>query len=277
MHKKVLILYAPVIHAGYLDFFAKHKDQIESTYLIPDALVEKLSRTKPDIATVPTDKMRDLLNSLGYKQVSVFSEDKAKELSQKSLLLINDHISRELQKTYFPGSNVEWDSVFLRWDIDSIHTEDTSLLPESQDSFDQELISKAYTEAKKSSDWWRQVGAVLLKEGTVIGCAHNEGMPSDHTPYQRGAVRDFLQPGEQPELVDTIHAEQKLIAQAARDGVPLKGTSLYVTHFPCPVCAKLIINAGISKCFFAEGWSTLASAPLFKNAQAELIKVILKH
>lgn len=275
MYSRVLILHIPVIHKGYLDFFERNKKKIDRIYLIPDVLVEQLSSIKPDIASIPAEKIQDLCRTLGYPHTMIFAEDMVEELSGKPLLLINDRISRALQKHYFPKSDIEWDSVFLRWDIDSIHTEETISFRESRDSFDQEIMHQAYNEAEKSSDWWRRVGAVLVKQCGVVGTAHNQGMPSDHTPYQRGAVRDFLSPGVQPELVDTMHAEQVLISHAARRGISLEGADLYVTHFPCPLCAKLMIGSGISQCFFAEGWSTLDSASLFEAAQTRISKVIL--
>lgn len=275
MQQRVLILHAPVIHTGYLDFLKKNKDRVESIYLIPETLVERFSTIKPDIASIPAKEMQILCDTLGYRNILIFTEDLAEELSSKPLLLVNDHISRYVQQAYFPNSDIKWENVFLRWDIDSIHTEDAVSLPESRESFDREMMKQAYAEAEKSSDWWRHVGAVLVKEGEVLERAHNQGMPSDHTPYQRGAIRDFLNPGTHPELVDTIHAEQAIISRAARSGTPLEGTSLYITHFPCPVCAKLIIESGIKQCFFAEGWSTLASAPLLKAAQVNLTKVVI--
>ncbi len=274
IQRRTLLLHVPVIHAGYLGFFVRNKDRIENIYLIPDSLIEKLSLIKPDIAAIPTNEMQNLLSSLGHTKVAVFSENIVEELSKKPLLLINDRISRELQKVYFLKSDIEWDSVFLRWDIDSIHTEESTVLPETHELFDQDMIHRAYVESEKSSDWWRHVGALLVRDKHILYTSYNHGMPSDHTSYQRGAVRDFLKPGEQPELVDTIHAEQDIISRAAKEGVALEGTTLYVTHFPCPVCAKLIITAGIKKCFFSEGWSTLASAPLFESAGIEIVKVV---
>ena len=275
MSKRTLLLHVPVIHKGYLDFFARNKEKIEKIYLIPDFLIEKLSVIKPDIASIPTNQMQNLCNLFDLQGMEIFTEDMVKDLSRKPLLLVNDNISRILQKNYFPDNDIEWDSVFLRWDVDSMHTADTGSLPESHEAFDQKIVRRAYVEAEKSSDWWRRVGAALVKQGEILDVAHNEGVPSDHTPYQRGAVRDLLPPGEQPELVDTIHAEQILISRAARLGVAIDRPSLYVTHFPCPMCAKLIISSGIKECFFAEGWSTLASAPLLESAHVGITKVIL--
>lgn len=274
-YRRALLLHAPVIHAGYLDFLVRNKDRINGVYLIQDPLIEKLSSIKPDIAAIPANEMRSLLDSLGYGETTIFSEDMVSDLSNKPLLLVNDRVSRSLQEAYFPESDIEWDSVFLRWDADSLRVEDAASFSESHDPFDQGMMSRAYAEAEKSSDWWRRVGAVLVKGSKILDIAHNQGMPSDHTPYQRGAVRDLLAPGVQPEMVDTIHAEQALISHAARRGTSLDGASLYVTHFPCPLCAKLIIGSGIRACFFAEGWSTLASAPLLEAALVSITKVVL--
>lgn len=47
--------------------------------------------------------------------------------------------------------------------------------------------------------------------------------------------------------VRTIHAEQNAICQAARDGLPLRGTTLYCTMEPCRVCAMLITSVGIER------------------------------
>jgi dCMP deaminase len=273
MQKRVLILHIPVIHQGYLSFFARNKEKVKRIYLIPDSLIAKLSSIKPDIAAISAPKMHILLSTLGYSHVSVFDEKMVAQLSKEPLLMINDSLSRRLQERFFPNADVQLDSVFLRWDTDLIHTEDPVSVTESDDPFDHRMIEEAYIEAQKSSDWWRHVGAVLVKEKSIIGRAFNEGMPTDHTPYQRGAVRDFLAHGTNPELVDTIHAEQKLIAQAARNGLSLNGVALYVTHFPCPVCAKLIVHSGIQNCFFTEGWSTLASAPLLESAGVGLKRV----
>lgn len=277
MQKRALILHIPVIHQGYLSFFTRNKPKISRIYLIPDSLVVKLSPIKPDLAIIPALQMEKILQTIGYDQVSIFNEKIVAKLSSEPLLMVNESLSRLLKEQFFPNADVQWDSAFLRWDADRIHTEDPVSVAESDDPFDRRMIEEAYIEAQKSSDWWRQVGAVLVKGDAIIGRAFNEGMPSDHTPYQRGAVRDFLAPGANPELADTIHAEQKLIAQAARNGLSLKGTALYITHFPCPVCAKLIVHSGIQNCFFTKGWSTLASIPLLESAGVHIKRVSAKN
>lgn len=269
-----LILYVPVIHRGYLDFFQKSKDEIGTIYLISDTFAE-LVNLKPDIASLPAEEIAVLLNSFGFNDVSVLKESDISKLSGEPLMLINDQLSRALAQRYFVNSDLEWGNVFLRWDRDSVFAEEDPNIRISKEFFDSQAIQEAQKEALKSSDWWRQVGAVLVKDGEIVDRAFNEMMFSDHSPYQRGAIRDTLNPGERPELSDTIHAEQKIIANAAKKGVSLEGASLYVTHFPCPVCAKLIAHSGIKKCYFLQGSSSLKGKELLENAGVNLARVEL--
>jgi len=273
--QRTLIWYVPVIHRGYLDFLARNEPEIGEIFLIPEEFVRELSALKPDIASLSTEEIKNLLGPLGYGNIRIFEQSQIAELSERPLLLVNDQISRALAAKHFPRSDIRWGNVFLRWDTDSVFAEEDPSLPVTKDSFDQQMLQRAQLEAEKSSDWWRQVGAVLVVDGAVRGAAFNEAMPSDHTPYQRGAVRDFLKPGEKPELADTIHAEQKIVAEAAREGQSLRGASLYVTHFPCPVCAKLIARSGISKCYFFQGSSSLRGKELLESAGVTLARVEL--
>jgi len=274
--RRNLILYVPVIHKGYLDFFERHRDDIENIYLLPDFYAEEFSTLKPDIASLPVERISTLLKDLGYSGIRIFDKSQVLELQKKPLLLINDRISRALAQSLFTShADLRWDSVFLRWDTDSVYAEEDPAIPQSSDKMDVIMMHKAQLEAQKSSDWWRQVGAVVVGDGKIIDAAFNEAMPNDHTPYQRGAVRDFLKPGERPELADTIHAEQKIIATAAKNGRSLSGATLYITHFPCPVCAKLIAHSGITRCCFLQGSSSLRGGEILKSAGVDLVRVVL--
>ncbi len=79
--------------------------------------------------------------------------------------------------------------------------------------------------------------------------------------------------GEHIELSKCIHAEAKLIAQAARDGMSLNDATLYVTTYPCPPCAKLVATAGIKKVYYRDGYSLLDAEDIF-NAYAIEITLV---
>jgi len=102
----------------------------------------------------------------------------------------------------------------------------------------------------------RKVGAVLVKDSHILSTGYN-GSPSgfNHCTAET-CVRKDLEPGNQPELCRGVHAEINCIIQAAIHGTSIKGeTTLYSTTFPCMSCLKLIINAGINRLVYKQGYN----------------------
>ena len=273
MPEKIIILHVPVIHKGYLDFFKRIEGEISNIYLIDEELQEELSEIKPDIASIDSKTVKELLNKIGFENILIFSKSNIEEIRGKEIVLIQNEISRNLYEKYLKGEKVEWESVFLRWDKNQVLAElPTKDLPISKEPFDTDKMKEAYKEAEKSSDWWRQIGAVLVKNRKIIARSYNQGVPNDNTPYQLGSIRDFFKAGEKQDFSPTIHAEQKLISEAAKNGIQLQGTTLYLTHFPCSVCAKLIAYSGIKNLYFSEGASNLDGKKIL-----ELVGVKITH
>jgi len=275
MLKKILILHIPVIHKGYLDFFKTIEGEISNIYLIDEELQEELSEIKPDIASIDSKTVKELLNKIGFEKINIFSKSNIEEIRGKEIVLIQNEISRNLYEKYFKGEKVEWESVFLRWDKSQVLAElPTEDIPISKEPFDTDKMKEAYKEAEKSSDWWRQIGAVLVKNGKIIARSYNQGVPNDNTPYQLGSIRDLFKAGEKQDFSPTIHAEQKLISEAAKNGIQLQGTTLYLTHFPCSVCAKLIAYSGIENLYFSEGASNLDGKKILELVEVKITRVI---
>ena len=266
-----LILHLPVIHQGYLNLLKQYQDS--PTFILSSSLIKKLSPFEPDIAALKPSIIKKLLQNLGFKQIEILTPNKAKQLKPKNLLLIQDDISQAFYQKYFPKVKVQWLNIFLRWDQTKVFTTITKKFPLSKNKFDQKIIQQAYQEAKKSSDWWRQVGAILVKNKKIIISAHNQDLPYDYSSYQYGNPRDFIKPGEKPEISNTIHAEQKIITLATQQGISLKNTSLYVTHFPCSICAKLIAYSGIKKLFFSKGSANLHGLQILKATKIKITSV----
>lgn len=102
----------------------------------------------------------------------------------------------------------------------------------------------------------RKVGAVLIKDSHIISTGYNGAPAGFKHCTSESCVRKNLKPGEKPELCRGIHAEVNCIIQAAIHGTSIKGeTTLYTTTFPCMSCLKLIINAGIKKVVYKEGYN----------------------
>ncbi len=102
----------------------------------------------------------------------------------------------------------------------------------------------------------RKVGAVLVKDSHILSTGYN-GAPAGlkHCTHET-CVRKNLKSGEKPELCRGVHAEINCIIQAAIHGTSIKGeTTIYSTTFPCMSCLKLLINAGINRLVYKEGYA----------------------
>ncbi len=111
--------------------------------------------------------------------------------------------------------------------------------------------------ARRSSCLRRQVGAVLVKEKNILATGYN-GVPTGITHCdETGCLRAKLNvpSGERHELCRGLHAEQNAIIQAAKHGTNIDGATLYSTTMPCIICAKMIINAGIRRVVYEEGYA----------------------
>ena len=81
-----------------------------------------------------------------------------------------------------------------------------------------------------------------------------------------------VESGTRHELCYAVHAEQNAIIQAARVGCSVEGCTLYCTHQPCVICAKIIINSGISRVVYREGYPDDFSMRLFEEAGVKIEK-----
>ena len=275
MKDKILILHVPVIHRGYVDLFRRISSEVDSVKILDGDLLKEVRFGANDISALAAEEARQLVEALGFfKSVEVLNLCGVGAVLDHPLALVNDELSRRFAGKFLKSARVEWESVFLRWDESYVSKAAAAdFKNKSHDPADRKLLDTAYVEAEKSGDWWRQVGAVLVKDGLVISRAYNRDMPDDQASYRLGNIRDYIRTGEKPELSNTIHAEARIIAEAARDGVSLKGTNLYVTHFPCPMCAKSIAVSGIAKCFFGEGSANFDAAMVLEAAGVEIIHV----
>lgn len=115
----------------------------------------------------------------------------------------------------------------------------------------------------------RGVGAVVVLEKRVLATGYN-GVPRGMRHCaEAGCLRERLKvpSGERHELCRGVHAEQNAIVQAAYFGVSIKGASIYITNSPCSVCAKMIVNAGISEVIYADGYPDKLALEVLKEGK----------
>ena len=121
----------------------------------------------------------------------------------------------------------------------------------------------------------RHVGAVLVKEKKILATGYN-GAPSGISHCADvGCLRDEEQipSGQRHELCRGLHAEQNAILQAAYHGVSIQGSVLFCTNFPCVICSKMLINAGIRQIFYLEGYPDPLSETMLNEAGMELRRI----
>jgi dCMP deaminase len=136
-------------------------------------------------------------------------------------------------------------------------------------------MSIAVLVAKRSTCIRRHVGAVIVKDKRMLSTGYN-GVPTGiRHCTEIGCLRDKLNvpSGEKHELCRGLHAEQNAIIQAAYHGVEIKGAELYCTNQPCIICSKMIINAGIKKIFYQDGYPDDLSLEMLKEADIRLIRL----
>jgi dCMP deaminase len=127
----------------------------------------------------------------------------------------------------------------------------------SRPSWERYFMSIARQVATRSTCLRRQVGCIIVLEKRIVSTGYN-GAPSGLPHCEEvGCLRDRLgiAPGERQELCRGLHAEQNAIIQAAMHGTAVRGGTLFCTHKPCILCTKMIINAGLCRVYYAEGYS----------------------
>lgn len=127
----------------------------------------------------------------------------------------------------------------------------------------------------RSSCLRRGVGAVIVKQKNILATGYN-GAPSKQPHCEQvGCLREQLNvpSGEKHELCRGLHAEQNAIIQAAYHGISIKGADLYCTTFPCAICTKMLINAGIRRIFYEEGYADDLAREMLDNSNIELIEL----
>jgi len=121
----------------------------------------------------------------------------------------------------------------------------------------------------------RAIGAVVVKDKRVMTTGYNGAPSGIKTCKERGyCLRRKLNipSGTQAEICYAVHAEQNAVVQAAKLGVSIDGGTLYCTHQPCSICAKIIINSGIRRIVYEQGYPDAFSLELINEAGVQLDK-----
>lgn len=133
---------------------------------------------------------------------------------------------------------------------------------------DEYFLKVAAVVAERSTCRRHHIGAVAVKDKHILATGYNGAPSSFKDCLELGCLRDELgiPSGTRQEICRAVHAEQNVIIQAALHGVSLEGATVYATHTPCILCAKMLVNAGIKRYVTFGHYNDDAFIPLFKDA-----------
>lgn len=157
----------------------------------------------------------------------------------------------------------------------------------NRESWRDYFIGIAKQIATRSTCFRRDVGAVIVKEKNILATGYNGAPMGMEHCLTRGCIKDEMNLGHYVgnEYCRAVHAEQNAICQAARFGNPVDGATLYITDVPCGVCAKIIINSGITRVEYPFGgfntwdWSYENNPAPYASTQIkeDFLAFCLKH
>ena len=269
----MLIAFVPVLHKGYINLFEKYRGEVLG--ILGKDILSDYTIFVRDLRIVDPEKIKVAIEALGiFSEVKVLSKSDL-VAGEGAIVMPDEDIGHHLAGKYFPGMDVTFEKIFLRYDR-PISTAEFVVAPNrtiSHDELHRELIAEAKEEADKSSDFWRQVGAVIARDGKIIVKSHNHHLPTDFHLMQNGDPRSNFDAGSGFELYTSIHAEAAAVAACAKAGIALEGTSIYSTTFPCSNCARLLCESGMKKVYYEKGYSVLDAEKIFKAFGVEIILV----
>lgn len=140
---------------------------------------------------------------------------------------------------------------------------------------DREFMQKAYEQASKSACTRTKVGVVIVRDNRIIAQGYNNTAGGIQDCRNIGCIRDALhiKHGERREVCRALCAEQIAVSEAARNGILLDGSTVYVTSSPCHICAKLLVSAGVKEIIYDKEYKDELAEIFLKEAGVSISKL----
>ena len=137
---------------------------------------------------------------------------------------------------------------------------------------DEYFLKVASVVAERATCRRHHVGAVAVRNKHILATGYNGAPAGLKDCLELGCLRDEMKipSGQRHEICRGIHAEQNVIIQASLHGVSLEGSTIYATHTPCVLCAKMLVNARIGRYVSFGRYNDNAFIDLFREAGIEL-------
>lgn len=145
------------------------------------------------------------------------------------------------------------------------------------DKWDARFMEMAWVISKWASCFQpnRKIGCVIVKNKRIVTTGYNGAPAGVRSCAERGEClrrKKNIASGTMQEVCYAVHAEQNAIIQAAKLGVSLQDATLYCTHQPCVICARMIINSGVKKVIYKHGYPDAFALELFKESGVEIVR-----
>lgn len=141
---------------------------------------------------------------------------------------------------------------------------------------DSYFLKIAMVVSERSTCRRRKVGAIAVKDKHILATGYNGAAAGQKDCLELGCLRDEngIASGTCHEICRAIHAEQNIVVQSSLNGVSLKNSTIYCTHTPCIICAKILVNSGIKRFVSFSKYSEKNFIDLFSEAgiQVDLLE-----
>ena len=138
-------------------------------------------------------------------------------------------------------------------------------------TIDEYFLKIATVVAERSTCLRHHVGAVAVRDKHILATGYNGAASGLKDCLELGCLRDEMniESGTRHEICRAVHAEQNVIIQAALHGITIGGATVYVTHPPCILCAKMLVNAKIKRFVTFGNYADDSFKNLFEEAGIE--------
>jgi dCMP deaminase len=146
------------------------------------------------------------------------------------------------------------------------------MCPTKRPDIDEYFLKIAAVVAERSTCLRHHVGAVAVRNKHILSTGYNGAAAGLKDCLDLGCLRDEMKipSGTRHEICRGIHAEQNAIIQASLHGVSLEGATIYCTHTPCILCAKMLVNARIKRFVSYGKYADDEFFNLFKEAEIDI-------
>ncbi len=140
--------------------------------------------------------------------------------------------------------------------------------PYARPTWDEYFMKMAFLVAERSTCLRHHVGAVIVRDNRIVSSGYNGAPSGVKDCTELGCLRDQLgiKSGTRHEVCRAVHAEQNAIIQASQTGSVTTGGTIYCTHSPCVICAKMVVNARIKRFVTCGAYPDTTYQDLFREA-----------